>query len=36
MVLKLDNQPPESLINRLRARPGILKVAAIQLPKESQ
>mgnify|MGYP001450554120 CR=1 FL=1 len=35
MVLKLDGQPPESLINRLGARPGILKIAVIQLPAES-
>lgn len=32
MVLKLDATPDESLINRLRARPGILKVASVQLP----
>ncbi len=32
MVLKLDAAPDESLLNRLRARPGILKIAAVHLP----
>jgi D-3-phosphoglycerate dehydrogenase len=32
MVLKLDEPVSESFINRLRARPGILKVAAVKLP----
>jgi D-3-phosphoglycerate dehydrogenase / 2-oxoglutarate reductase len=34
MVLKVDSAPPESLINRLRARPGILKVAYVKLGAE--
>lgn len=34
MVLKLDNDPPESLLNRLRHRPGILKIAVVKLPAE--
>ena len=36
MVLKLDVAPDEALINRLRARPGILKVAVISLPPLEQ
>jgi len=32
MVLKLDTAAPEELLNRLLARPGILKVAPVQLP----
>jgi len=32
MVLKLDEMPDESLLNRLRHRPGILKVATVRLP----
>ena len=32
MVLKIDTEAPESLINQLQARPGILKVAAVKLP----
>lgn len=35
MVLKVDGLPPESLVNRLRARPGILKVAVVSLPEET-
>ncbi len=31
MVLKLDAEAPEALLNRLKARPGILKAAAVQL-----
>ena len=34
MVLKTDEQPPESLLESLREQPGILKVAAIKLPDE--
>ncbi|MCE9591807.1 MAG: phosphoglycerate dehydrogenase [Planctomycetes bacterium] len=34
MVLKVDGDVPDSLLNRLRARPGILKVATVKLPKE--
>ncbi len=33
MLLKVDELPSDSLINRLRARPGILKVAAVTLPE---
>ncbi len=33
MVIKVDSVCEESLINRLRARPGVLKVAAITLPE---
>ncbi|MEX0777653.1 MAG: phosphoglycerate dehydrogenase [Phycisphaeraceae bacterium] len=36
MVLKVDAAPPESLLNRLKARPGILKVAAVKLPDDRQ
>jgi D-3-phosphoglycerate dehydrogenase len=32
MVLKTDSQPPEALINRLRARSNILKVKSVVLP----
>lgn len=32
MVLKIDEPAPQSLLNRLRARPGILKVATVKLP----
>ena len=32
MVLKLDAMPDEKLMNRLRARPGILKALAVKLP----
>jgi len=35
MVLKLDTDPPESLLNRLRHRPGILKIAVVKLPTEN-
>lgn len=35
MVLKIDGQAPESLINQLKARPGILKIAQVKLPSES-
>ena len=34
MVLKVDAEPPASLVNRLKARPGILKVAIVKLPTE--
>ena len=33
MVLKVDNEPPETMLNRLRYRPGILKVAVVNLPR---
>jgi hypothetical protein len=36
MVLKLDVAPAESLINRLRARPGIVKVAVVNLQPLAQ
>jgi hypothetical protein len=32
MMIKTDSEPPESLINRLRARPNILKVKSVKLP----
>jgi D-3-phosphoglycerate dehydrogenase / 2-oxoglutarate reductase len=32
MVLKLDAAPADPLLNRLRARPGIVKVAVVNLP----
>ncbi|HLL88369.1 MAG TPA: phosphoglycerate dehydrogenase [Tepidisphaeraceae bacterium] len=32
MVLKTDSAPPEALINRLKARPGILRVKSVNLP----
>lgn len=32
MVIKIDQQPDEKIINRLRNRPGILKVAEVNLP----
>ena len=32
MVLKIDAPAPEDLVSRLRARPGILKVATVKLP----
>ena len=34
MVLKVDNEPPTALLDSLRSRPGILKVAAVKLPPE--
>ncbi len=36
MTLKLDGEPPEALINRLRHRPGILKVMIVKLPELPQ
>ncbi len=33
MVLKVDSKPDESLVNRLKARPGILRVKTVKLPK---
>ncbi len=35
MLLKLDSHPGESLLNRLRHRPGILKAAVVELPGEA-
>jgi D-3-phosphoglycerate dehydrogenase len=32
MVLKVDSAPPESLVNRLKARPNIVKVWSVVLP----
>ncbi len=32
MVLKTDSQPPESLLNRLKARPNITRVKSLVLP----
>lgn len=34
MVLKLDEQPNEALLSRLRSRPGVLKVATVRLAGE--
>ncbi len=36
MVLKLDNEPPAALLERLKARPGILKVASVKLQAEKK
>jgi D-3-phosphoglycerate dehydrogenase len=33
MLIKTDQQAPDALLNRLKARPGILKVSAVELPK---
>jgi D-3-phosphoglycerate dehydrogenase len=33
MLIKTDQQAPEALLNRLKARPGILQVGAVELPK---
>lgn len=33
MMLKVDSAPDEALTNRLRARPGILRVKCVKLPK---
>lgn len=33
MVLKVDSEPPAALLNRLRARPNILRVQPLLLPK---
>ncbi len=35
MVLKVDAPVPESLLNRLRHRPGMLKVITVNLPQEN-
>jgi D-3-phosphoglycerate dehydrogenase len=32
MVIKTDQAPPDALVNRLRARPHILRVKAVELP----
>src|SRR5207244_7642419 len=32
MVLKTDSEPPAAQVNRLRARPGILRVKCLALP----
>jgi hypothetical protein len=32
MVLKTDSEPPSALVNRLRARPGIMRVKCLALP----
>ncbi len=34
MVIKADTEPPASLLNRLRHRPGILRVVMVKLPEE--
>jgi D-3-phosphoglycerate dehydrogenase / 2-oxoglutarate reductase len=35
MVIKTDSEPPAALLNRLRARPNIVRVKAVNLPKRS-
>lgn len=35
MVLKTDSEPPQALLNRLRARPNIMRVKALTLPPRS-
>jgi D-3-phosphoglycerate dehydrogenase len=32
MLIKTDSEPPDALLNRLRARPNILKVKSVKLP----
>jgi hypothetical protein len=32
MVIKTDQAAPEALLNRLRARPGIVRVKPVALP----
>ena len=32
MVIKTDSEPPEALLNRLRAQPQILRAKALVLP----
>jgi hypothetical protein len=32
MVIKIDSAAPDALMNRLKARPGILRVKALTLP----
>jgi hypothetical protein len=32
MMLKTDSEPPAALVNRLRARPNILRVKPVKLP----
>jgi D-3-phosphoglycerate dehydrogenase len=34
MVIKTDSEPPAALINRLRARPNIIRVKTVSLPKK--
>jgi D-3-phosphoglycerate dehydrogenase len=34
MVIKVDQEPSPAVMNRLKARPGILKVATVRLPPE--
>lgn len=36
MVLKVDTETPESLLDQLRRRPGILRVAMVRLPQENR
>ncbi len=36
MVLKVDNDPPAALIERMKTQPGILKVAVVRLPEEKK
>ena len=33
MLLRVDSEPPVSLVNRLLSRPGILKIALVRLPE---
>jgi hypothetical protein len=36
MVLKTDSEAPAALMNRLKARPGILRVKSLALPPRAQ
>jgi D-3-phosphoglycerate dehydrogenase len=36
MVIKTDSEPPEALVNRLRARPNITRVKSVVLPAKMQ
>jgi D-3-phosphoglycerate dehydrogenase len=36
MVIKTDQQAPDALLNRLRARPGIVRVKHVTLPARDQ
>ena len=35
MMLKTDSTPPEAVLNRLKARPNIMKVKSVELPARS-
>jgi hypothetical protein len=36
MVLKTDSEAPPALVNRLKARPGILRVKTLALPPRAK